>query len=101
MYPATSVYIGVVEGFPSLDYVVGGLVKDGIKKVMLKPLMIVAGDHATNDMAGDEDDSWKTAIKAKGIKVVTEVQGLGENPEVSKIFIQHIKDAAQDNQIDL
>jgi len=101
MYPETPAYVGVVEGFPSLDYVVSGLVKDGIKKVVLKPLMIVAGDHAVNDMAGDEDDSWKTAIKAKGIKVITEVQGLGENPEVSKIFIQHIKDVAQDNQIDL
>lgn len=101
MYPETSIYIGTVEGFPFLDYVVAGLVKDGVKKVVLKPLMIVAGDHANNDMAGDEDDSWKTAIKAKGIKVITEVQGLGENPEIAKIFIQHIKDAALDNQIGL
>jgi sirohydrochlorin cobaltochelatase len=101
IYPDIHVYIGVVEGFPSLDFVVSGLVKDKIEKVLLKPLMIVAGDHAVNDMAGDEDDSWKTAIKAKGIKVVTEVQGLGENPEVSKIFIQHIKDVAKDNRIDL
>ena len=82
-------------------YANSSLVKDKIEKVLLKPLMIVAGDHANNDMAGDEDDSWKTAIKAKGIEVITEVQGLGENPEVSKIFIQHIKDVAQDHQIDL
>ena len=101
MHPDIHIYIGVVEGFPTLDYVVSGLVKDKIKKVVLKPLMIVAGDHASNDMAGDEDDSWKTAVKAKGINVVTEVQGLGENPEVSKIFIQHIKDVAEDNHIKL
>jgi len=101
MHPATSIYIGVVEGFPSLDYVVAGMVKDKIKKVVLKPFMIVAGDHANNDMAGDEDDSWKTVINTKGIKVIIEVQGLGDNPEVAKIFIQHIKDVANDNHIEL
>lgn len=101
MYPETPVYIGVVEGFPSLDYVVSGLVKDRIRKVVLKPLMIVAGDHANNDMAGNEDDSWKTTFKSKGIKVITVIHGLGENPEIAKIFIQYIKDVARDNQIGL
>jgi sirohydrochlorin cobaltochelatase len=99
MYPETPVYIGVVEGFPSLDYVVSGLMRDRIRKVVVKPFMIVAGDHATNDMAGDEDDSWKTTLKSKGIEVITVIQGLGENPEIGKILIQHIKDAARDNQI--
>jgi len=101
MHPDIPVYIGVVEGFPHLDYVVAGLVKDRINKVVLKPLMIVAGDHANNDMAGDEDDSWKTVIKSNGIKVITAIQGLGENPEIAKIFIQHIKNVARDNQIGL
>lgn len=101
MYTNIPVYIGVVEGFPSIDYVIAGLDRDKIKKVVLKPLMIVAGDHANNDMAGDENDSWKTVINAKGIEVITVVQGFGENPEISKIFIQHIKDAAKDNNIKL
>lgn len=101
IYPETPVYIGVVEGFPSPDYVVSGLIRDRIKKVVLKPFMIVAGDHATNDMAGDEDDSWKTIFKSKGIEVITVIQGLGENPEAGKILIQHIKDVAKDNQIGL
>lgn len=101
IYPETPVYIGVVEGFPSPHYVVSGLVRDRIKKVALKPLMIVAGDHATNDMAGDEDDSWKTIFKSKGIEVITVIAGLGENPEIGKILIQHIKDVARDNQIGL
>jgi sirohydrochlorin cobaltochelatase len=101
MYPETPVYIGVVEGFPSLDYVVSGLVRDKIKKVVLKPFMIVAGDHAINDMAGDEDDSWKTTFKSKGIEVITVIQGLGENPEIGRILIQHIRDVAKDNQIEL
>ena len=101
IYPETPVYLGTVEGFPSLDYVVSGLVRDRIKKVVLKPFMIVAGDHATNDMAGDEDDSWKTTFKSKGIEVITVIAGLGENPEIGKILIQHIKDVARDNQIGL
>jgi Cobalamin biosynthesis protein CbiK, Co2+ chelatase len=101
MYPETPIYIGVVEGFPSPDYVVSGLIRDRIRKVVLKPFMIVAGDHATNDMAGDEDDSWKTIFKSKGIEVITVIQGLGENPEIGKILIQHIKDVARDNQIGL
>ena len=101
IYPETPVYLGTVEGFPSLDYVVSGLIRDRIKKVVLKPFMIVAGDHATNDMAGDEDDSWKTIFKSKGIEVITVIQGLGENPEIGKILIQHIKDVARDNQIGL
>jgi len=101
MYPEIPIYIGTVEGFPCLDYVVAGLVKDGIKNVVLKPLMIVAGDHANNDMAGDEDDSWKTTIKSKGIKVITVIHGLGESSEIGKILIQHIKDVARDNKIGL
>ncbi|NCO53411.1 MAG: sirohydrochlorin cobaltochelatase, partial [Deltaproteobacteria bacterium] len=95
----TPIYLGTVEGFPSLDYVVSGLVRDRIRKVVLKPFMIVAGDHATNDMAGDEDDSWKTTFKSKGIEVITVIAGLGENPEIGNILIQHIKDCARDNQI--
>jgi len=101
IYPETPIYLGTVEGFPSLDYVVSGLVRDRIRKVVLKPFMIVAGDHATNDMAGDEDDSWKTTFKSKGIEVITVIAGLGENPEIGKILIQHIKDCARDNQIGL
>lgn len=100
MYPNTSVYIGTVEGFPLVQIVSARLVKDGTKKIVLKPLMIVAGDHANNDMAGDEDDSWKSIIKSKGIEVVPVIKGLGENPEIGKILIQHIKDVAKENQIE-
>jgi sirohydrochlorin cobaltochelatase len=63
--------------------------------------MIVAGDHARNDMAGDEEDSWKNVIKSKGIQVITDLHGIGENPEIGKIFIQHIRDVARDNNIEL
>ena len=101
MYPDTRIFIGTVEGFPSLDDVVRGLTHSGVKKVVLKPFMIVAGDHANNDMAGDESDSWKMVIKSKGIKVIPVLQGLGENRNIAKIFVQHIKDVAKDNNIEL
>lgn len=100
-YPGQGIYIGTVEGFPPVDYLVSELKRDGIKKVFLKPLMIVAGDHAINDMAGDEEDSWKTVLNAGGIEVIPAVQGLGENPEIGRIYIRHIRDAARDSGIEI
>jgi len=101
MYPNVKIFVGTVEGFPSLDDVIKGLVHCRVKKVILKPLMIVAGDHARNDMAGNSKDSWKNRIKAKGIEVIPVIKGLGENPHIREILIQHIKDAARDNGIEL
>ncbi|RLB84326.1 MAG: sirohydrochlorin cobaltochelatase [Deltaproteobacteria bacterium] len=101
MYPDTPIFIGTVEGYPSLENVVNGLMHSKIEKIVLKPLMIVAGDHANNDMAGKDDDSWKNVIKAHGITVITVIHGIGENPEIGKILIRHIKDAARDNKIKL
>ncbi len=101
MYQDVPIYIGTVEGFPSLDDVVSELKRDKIKKVLLKPFMIVAGDHACNDMAGDEEDSWKKVLEAHSIAVETFLQGLGEMDSIANIFIEHIKEIAQDNTIDL
>ncbi len=99
MYPDTPIFIGTVEGFPSLENVVNSLVHMKIKKIVLKPLMIVAGDHANNDMAGKGDDSWKNVIKSHGIRVITVIHGIGENPAIGQILIQHIRDVARDNHI--
>ncbi len=101
MYKGVKIFIGTVEGFPSLDDVVSALVHSKVKRVVLKPLMMVAGDHANNDMAGPDKDSWKSIIKSKGIKVYPIIEGLGENPEIVKIFVEHVKDAAKDNGIQL
>ncbi len=101
MYPDTKIFVGTVEGFPSLDDVIKGLVHWRVKRVVLKPLMIVAGDHARNDMAGNSKDSWKNRIEAEGIEVIPVIKGLGENPHIREIIIQHIKDAAKDNGIKL
>ena len=101
MYPHTKIFIGTVEGYPSLDDVVRALVHSKVKRVVLKPLMMVAGDHANNDMAGPDKDSWMSVIRSEGIKVYPIIEGLGENPKIVKIFVQHVKDAAEDNHISL
>ena len=101
MYPKTNIFVGTVEGYPSLDNVVDGLLHTKVKKIILKPFMIVAGDHANNDMAGDKDDSWKMVIRDKGIKVIPVTKGIGENPAIATIYVNHIKDVARDNDIEL
>ena len=69
----------------------------GIKKVILKPFMIVAGDHSMNDMAGDEADSWKSVLQKNGFEVVVVVaRGLGENEQFADIFVTNIEDSAID-----
>ena len=91
--------VGVVEGYPSVDDVVLSLKHMKAKKVLLKPLMVVAGDHAANDMASDEDDSWKVILNKIGIEVETKIEGLGENSSWAKIYVKHLKDVAKDNGI--
>lgn len=88
-----NVFIGTVEGYPSiLDAVTWVRTKD-IKKVKLLPLMLVAGDHAKNDMWGEEDSSWKNILKVQGVEVSAWLHGLGEIEEFQNIYIQHIKEA--------
>lgn len=100
-YPGAQIYVGTVEGFPSLDNVVSSVRHARIKKVLLKPLMIVAGDHARNDMAGDGNNSWKNTFKRAGIRVICDIHGLGENTQWAQIYAQHIRDAAKDGHIEL
>ena len=88
-------FVGTVEAEPSLDDV-RKLVKDGgYKRVVLEPLMVVAGDHANNDMAGDEEDSWKSAFTADGVEVVCLLRGLGENEAIRQIYVDHAKEAVE------
>lgn len=82
-------FIGTVEAEPSLEEVVALVKESGAKKVVLLPLMIVAGDHANNDMAGDEEDSWKSAFKAEGFEVECVIKGLGEYAGVQQILVEH------------
>jgi|GEM_PF-4493119 len=99
--PAVVTTIGTVEGFPGIKDVMETLKLYGVKKVVLKPFMVVAGDHSMNDMAGDKDDSWKSILVKNGFEVITVIEGLGENDEFANIFVNHAVDAAQDVDIDL
>ncbi len=86
-------FVGTVEATPSLEDVIALVKEGGYKKVVLEPLMLVAGDHANNDMAGDEEDSWKSAFKAEGFEVETVIRGLGEFAGIQEIYVAHCKDA--------
>ena len=100
-YPKTVTLIGNVEGFPSLEDVIEKLKLRGIKKVMLKPCMVVAGDHALNDMAGTdaEEPSWQMTLEKEGFEVIAVKKGLGELGAFADIFVQHAVDAAADADI--
>lgn len=84
-------FIGTVEGTPSLDDIVALVEAGDYKKVILSPLMIVAGDHANNDMAGDEDGAWKKTFEDAGYEVETLIRGLGENEAVQDLIVAHAK----------
>jgi sirohydrochlorin cobaltochelatase len=96
MYPDVATFIGVVEGQPGIDDILGRLESAETKKILLKPFMIVAGDHASNDMAGPEEDSWKSALTKAGYEVDTVLVGLGSNDAFARLFVDHIADAAQE-----
>ena len=86
-------FVGTVEAEPSIDDLLAAVKKGGYKRVILEPLMVVAGDHANNDMAGDEEDSWKSKFEAEGLKVECLLRGLGENEEIRQIYAEHAKAA--------
>lgn len=89
-------FIGTVEAEPSLDDVLAAVKEKGTyKKVVLEPLMVVAGDHANNDMAGDEDDSWKTAFENEGFEVECLLEGLGQIESIQQIYVEHTKTAVE------
>ena len=93
-----NVFIGTVEGEPeetSCESVIDAVEKAGYKKVVLRPLMVVAGDHANNDMAGDDDDSWLSMFKASGQfdSVDTQITGLGEIKDIQQIYVDHTAEA--------
>ena len=87
-------YIGTVEATPSIDDLLQSLKAKGTyKRVVLMPLMVVAGDHANNDMAGDEDDSWKSLCEKAGYGVQCILEGLGQDYDVQQIYVAHTQAA--------
>lgn len=88
-------YIGTVEADPALEDVLAAVKKGSYSRVVLQPLMVVAGDHANNDMAGDEEDTWKTAFESAGYEVTCVVKGLGELEAVRQLFADHARAAME------
>ena len=97
-----NVFIGTVEGKPedtACEAVIEKIKEAGYKKVVLRPLMVVAGDHANNDMAGDDEDSWKSQFEASGAfdKIDTQIAGLGEISSIQDLYVAHTKAAMDGN----
>ena len=95
-----NVFIGTVEGEPeetSCENVIAAVQEAGYTKVILRPLMVVAGDHANNDMAGDDEDSWKSMFEAAGLLVDCQIAGLGRIENVEALYVQHTADAIKKN----
>ncbi len=88
-------FVGTVEATPSVEDVLEDVKKGDYKKVVLRPLMIVAGDHANNDMAGDDDDSWKSVFEDAGYEVECVVEGLGQLDAIQDLFVEHAKAAIE------
>ncbi len=91
-------FVGTVEGYPELEQVIKKLKEENIKTVDLMPFMLVAGDHAINDMASDEEDSWKTILEQEGFNVKVHLKGLGENLYIQEKFKNHAIDCMKELQ---
>ncbi len=86
-----NIYMATVEGFPELGDIIPQLKQ--YRKIILAPFMLVAGDHAINDMASDDEDSWKSQLLKEGFEVELILKGLGEYREIQELFLEHLKEA--------
>ncbi|MBU2510809.1 sirohydrochlorin cobaltochelatase [bacterium] len=86
------IFVGTVEGYPEIGFITEELHKRNIKKAYLIPFMSVAGDHAKNDMAGDEEDSWKSVLTKAGIECVPVLKGTAEFDDFVAIWVGHLEE---------
>ena len=87
------ILVGTVEGYPALQDVIRHLEALHVHRILLTPLMVVAGDHANNDMAGSHPDSWKSVLESKGYAVDCILKGLGEYASIRQLYVSHTRDA--------
>ena len=88
-----NIFLGTVEAYPSMQSLLHMVGNYQPKRVILAPFMIVAGDHAKNDMAGDDPESWRCQFEAAGFPVSCVLKGLGEYPSIRKLFVEHVQAA--------
>lgn len=91
----SNIFMGTVEAYPDLSTLIRQVAKTNAKRVHLAPFMLVAGDHANNDMAGEDRDSWKSLFEAAGYEVVCHLKGLGEYEGIQEIYLEHLREAAK------
>ncbi|MDO4616959.1 MAG: sirohydrochlorin cobaltochelatase [Lachnospiraceae bacterium] len=91
----TNFFLGTVEGYPELDSVLKDLKILKPSKIHISPFMIVAGDHANNDLAGEDEDSWKSILEAEGFAVEAHLIGLGQRERIRQLYVDHAKDAKE------
>ena len=94
-----NVFVTTVEGYPNFENVISRVKRKNIREVTLAPLMVVAGDHARNDMASDDKESLKSMLEAEGIKVNVYMKGLGENEKFNELYINRIDDLINDRYV--
>lgn len=87
------IFLGTVEAYPSMESLLRQVKTLQPRRAVLAPFMIVAGDHAKNDMAGDDPDSWRCQFEQSGIEVTCILKGLGEYPKIRQLFLDHIKES--------
>ncbi len=90
------VFLATVEGGNGFDNVLPAIKAAGVKKVYLQPFMVVAGDHANNDLAGDEEDSWASQLRAAGMEVEANLTGLGSIEGVRQVYLRHTAETGDD-----
>jgi sirohydrochlorin cobaltochelatase len=100
-YPDVPTFIGVVEGTPALEDLLADLQGARSTKIILRPFMISAGDHAVNDMAGEAGDSWQSKLTQAGFTVRPVLEGLGSNNAFAALFVDNIADAARERGLKL
>lgn len=91
-----NVHMGTVESYPSIENVISKVRGTAPSKVVLAPFMFVAGDHAKNDMSGDDEDSWKSQFEKDGFQVQCVIKGLGEYPRIRRLFMKHLEAAMEE-----
>ncbi|HLR22067.1 MAG TPA: sirohydrochlorin cobaltochelatase [Tissierellaceae bacterium] len=90
------VFLATVEGSRTLEDIMKKLEEKDIKRVKLMPFMFVAGDHATNDMASNDEDSWKTILESNGYEVEVVLKGLGEYKVIQNLYLKHLQDVMEE-----
>jgi len=89
----TNFYIGTVEAYPSVHDVVARVAAGDYDRVVLRPMMVVAGDHANNDMAGDDEDSWRSTFETAEYQTECVLEGLGRLSAIQQLYVDHARAA--------